>query len=145
MQKKIKFQIITPERVVFADEIDQVSVMTKDGEITILPNHLPIISVLQIGELRCKKDEKEYSMAVTGGFVEVKPDSSVVILADVAEKAEEINIEEAELARKKALETMKEQRTMDSLEYAALQATLNKALMRLKVGNKYKNIKPDIR
>ncbi len=145
MQKKIKFQIITPERVVFADEIDQVSVMTKDGEITILPNHLPIISVLQIGELRCKKDEKEYSMAVTGGFVEVKPDSSVVILADVAEKAEEINIEEAELARKKALETMKEQRTMDSLEYAALQATLNKALMRLKVGNKYKNIKPGIR
>ena len=145
MQKKIKFQIITPERVVFADEIDQVSVMTKDGEITILPNHLPIISVLQIGELRCKKDKKEYSMAVTGGFIEVKPDSSVVILADVAEKAEEINIEEAELARKKALETMKEQRTMDSLEYAALQATLNKALTRLKVGNKYKNIKPDMR
>lgn len=145
MQKKIKFQIITPERVVFADEIDQVSVMTKDGEITILPNHLPIISVLQLGELRCKKDDKEYSMAVTGGFVEVKPDSSVIILADVAEKAEEINIEEAELARKKALETMKEQRTMDSLEYASLQATLNKSLMRLKVGNKYKKIKGNIR
>jgi len=145
MQKKIKFQIITPERVVFADEINQVSVMTKDGEITILPNHLPIISVLQLGELRCKKDDKEYSMAVSGGFVEVKPDSSVVILADVAEKAEEINIEEAELARKKALEIMKEQRTMDSLEYAALQATLNKALMRLKVGNKYRKIKGEIK
>jgi F-type H+-transporting ATPase subunit epsilon len=141
----IKFQIITPERVVFTDEIDQVSVTTKDGEITILPNHLPIISVLETGELKCKKGNKEYSMAVSGGFVEVKSDNSVIILADVAEKAEEINIEEAEQARQKALKTMKEQRTMDSVEYAALQATLGKALTRLKVGNKYKKIRGEIK
>lgn len=141
----LKFQIITPERVVFSDEIDQVTMNTQDGEITVLPNHIPLVTVLKPGELICKKSGQEYPMAVTGGFAEIRPDNSVIILADAAERAEEIDVAEAEAARERALKTMQEERKLDSAEYATLQATLEKALLRLKVGNKYRKIKPDIK
>lgn len=141
----IKFQIITPERVVFSDEIDQVTMNTQDGEITVLPHHIPLVTVLKPGELICKKGGHEYPMAVTGGFAEIRPDNSVIILADAAEKAEEIDITEAEAARERAMKTMQEERRLDSAEYATLQATLEKALLRLKVGNKYRKIKPEIK
>lgn len=143
--QKIKFQIITPERVVFTDEIDQITAMTKDGEITVLPGHLPIITVLQPGELKCKKGAEEFPMAVSGGFLEVRPDNSVIVLADTAERVEEIDIARAEAAKERALKTMQEERKLDSAEYATLQATLEKALTRLKVGNKYRKIKPEIK
>jgi F-type H+-transporting ATPase subunit epsilon len=142
---KIKFQIITPERVVFTDEIDQITAMTKDGEITVLPGHIPIITVLQPGELRCKKGADEFPMAVSGGFLEVRPDSSVVVLADTAERVEEIDVARAEAAKERALKTMQEERQLDSAEYATLQATLEKALTRLKIGNKYRKIRPEIK
>jgi F-type H+-transporting ATPase subunit epsilon len=64
----MKFQIITPERVVFSDEVDQVSLMTTTGEITILPHHIPLVTVLKPGELRYKKDNEEQAIAVSGGF-----------------------------------------------------------------------------
>jgi len=142
---KIKFQIITPERVVFTDKIDQITAMTKDGEITVLPGHIPIITVLQPGELRCKKGADEFPMAVSGGFLEVRPDSSVVVLADTAERVEEIDVARAEAAKERALKTMQEERQLDSAEYATLQATLEKALTRLKIGNKYRKIRPEIK
>lgn len=141
----IKFQIITPERVVFSDEIDQVTMNTQDGEITVLPHHIPLVSVLKPGELICKKNGQEYPMAVTGGFAEVRSDNSIIILADAAERAEEIDIAGAEAARERALEAMKEERKLDSSEFATLQATLDRALLRLKVGNKYRKIRPEIK
>ncbi len=137
----LKFQIITPERVIFSDEIDQVTMNTKEGEITILPHHIPLVSILEPGELTCKKNDQEFSMAVSGGFAEIRSDNSIVILADAAERAEEINIDEAEAAKELALKTMNEERKLDGVEYAALQATLNRALLRLKVGNKYRKIR----
>jgi len=82
---------------------------------------------------------------VTGGFAEIRPDNSVIILADTAERAEEIDVARAEEARQRAEKLMKEERTMDSQEYAALQATLDRAMIRLKVGNKYRKIKPEIK
>ena len=141
----IKFQIITPERVVFADDIDQVTLNTKDGEITVLPHHAALVTTLKPGEMICKKGETVYPMAVTGGFAEIRPDNTVVILADTAEKAEEIDVARAEAARERASKTMQEERKLDSAEYAALQATLDRALIRLKVGNKYRKIKPEIK
>ncbi|MCX6782166.1 MAG: F0F1 ATP synthase subunit epsilon [Candidatus Magasanikbacteria bacterium] len=141
----IKFQIITPERVVFSDEIDQVTMNTQDGEITVLPNHIPLVTILKSGELVCKKSGQEYQMAVTGGFAEIRPDNSIIILADTAERAEEIDIAAAEAARDRAIKTMQEERKLDSAEYATLQATLDKELLRLKVGNKYRKIRPEIK
>lgn len=141
----LKFQIITPEKIVFQDEIDQVTLNTADGEITVLPNHVPLVTLLKPGEMICKKNNIEYPHAVTGGFAEIRSDNSVIILADTAEKAEEIDVARAEEARQRAEKLMKEERTMDSQEYAALQATLDRAMIRLKVGNKYRKIKPEIK
>ncbi len=87
------FKIITPERVVFSDEVDQVTMMTKSGEITVLPHHIPLVTLLQPGELRYKKNGDDQYIAVSGGFAEVRPDNSIVILADTAEHAHEINLD----------------------------------------------------
>lgn len=137
---KISFKIITPERVVFEDTIDQVTMMTKAGEITVLPDHIPLVTVLQPGELRCKKGEEEYAMAVSGGFCEVRPDNSLVVLADTAERAEEIDLTRAEQAKANAEKLMKEARSQEGVDYTALQVLLEKSLTRLKVGNKYRKL-----
>jgi len=138
----INFKIITPERVVFEDAIDQVTMMTRDGEITVLPNHIPLVTILQPGELCCKKGSEEYSLASSGGFVEVRPDNSVIVLADTAERAEEIDITRAEEAHQKALKLMGEARDKEEVDYAALQAKLEKEFARLRVGNKYRKLPP---
>ena len=140
MAQTIHFQIITPERVVFSEEIDQVSIMTTTGEITVFPQHIPLVSVLQTGELRYKKGGIEYPLAVSGGFVEVRPDNTVVILADTAEHAAEINLERAQTARDKALQIMQDAVKHNDVDYVALQAALERATTRLKIGNKYRNI-----
>ena len=137
---KISFKIITPERIVFEDSIDQVTMMTKAGEITVLPDHIPLVTVLQPGELPCKKGEEEYAMAVSGGFCEVRPDNSLVVLADTAERAEEIDLTRAEQAKANAEKLMKEARSQEGVDYTALQVLLEKSLTRLKVGNKYRKL-----
>ncbi len=136
----IHFKIITPERVTFSDEVDQVSLMTASGEITVLPQHIPLVTVLQPGELRYKKNGEEKSIAVSGGFAEIKADNSLVILADTAEHATEIDLTRAEAARDLALQTMQTAVKEDHTEYARIQASLEKALNRVKVGNKYRRL-----
>src|SRR3989339_1875924 len=103
---KLKFKIITPEREIFSDVIEQVSLMTRDGEITILPGHIPLVSILQAGELKYKKNGQENILAVSGGFVEVRGDNEIVILADTAEMAQEINLKRAEEAHERAKKVM---------------------------------------
>ena len=136
----MQFKITTPERQVFADEVEQVSLMTKDGEITVLPHHIPLVTLLQPGELRYKKNGEEYSIAISGGFAEVRPDNSVVILADTAEHATEIDLARAEAARDRAHKLMQEVRSKDDVEYTTLAAQLEKSLTRLRVGNKYRKL-----
>lgn len=141
---KIKFQIITPERVVFSEEVEQVSMMTAMGEITVLPHHLPLVTVLKPGELRYKKNGEEKIIAVSGGFAEVKPDNSLVILADTAEHAEEINLARAEEAKTRAEKLMREDRSKEDVDYVSLQAAVERALTRLKVAQKYKKLPPQM-
>jgi len=138
--KKLKFKIITPEREVFSDEIDQVSLMTIDGEITILPEHIPLVSILKPGELKYKKDGKDEILAVSGGFIEVKDDNSVYILADTAEMAKEIDVERAKEAIKRAEKSMEETRNEENIDFTALKADLQRAMNRMKIGKKYKNL-----
>ena len=130
--------MLTPERTIYDSEVDQITVMTKNGEIGILPNHIPLISVLQPGEMRVKKDGEEIPIAVTGGFIEVQTGNKVEILADAAERAEEIDIERAEEARKRAEEYIRDKKFESDVEYAALQAQLERALSRLKIAKKYR-------
>lgn len=136
----INFKIITPERVVFSEEVDQISLMTKSGEITVLPGHIPLVTILLPGELRYKKNGKESFMAVSGGFAEVRPDGSFVVLADNAEHAHEIDIERAQAAHDRAQKLMSETAHREDVDYAALQSKVERELARLKVGNKYRNL-----
>lgn len=135
-EKKIIFQLVTPEKVVFEDEVNQVSLPTVQGEITVLANHLPLISVLTAGELKIKKDNKEYSVAVSGGFIEVTG-KKIRVLADTAERAEEIDLARAEQAKKRAEELLKTKRS-ETKEFVKISAQLEKELTRLKVARKKK-------
>ena len=136
MAGKIKFKIVTPERIAFEEEVDQVTLPTQEGEITVLPNHIPLISVLQAGELVAKKDGEEIAMAVSGGMVEVQK-NELTVLADTAERAEEIDLARAEEARRRAEKLKEEKVRADETEYAAVAATLEKNLARIKVAKKH--------
>jgi len=139
--KSIKFEIVTPERVVLAREIIQVSVPTTSGEITILPDHIPLISVLKPGVLEIKTaDNKVEIMAVSGGFLEVMCDK-IVVLADTAEQAEELDEKRIEEARQRAEDRKKDASDIDEVQFANIAAQLEKELARLKALNKWRRLK----
>ena len=133
---KINFKIATPERVVYKDEVEAITLPTQSGEITILPNHLPLISVLKPGEIVIKKGNKILAIVVSGGFIEVLS-TKVVVLADTAERSEEIDVARAEAAVKRA-ETLREEKLTDSREFAKISALIEKELARVKVGRKFR-------
>lgn len=137
----IRFKIATPERVVYESEVDSVTCPTEMGEVTILPNHIPLVANLAPGEMKIVAAGQEKYIAVTGGFLEVRPDNEVIILADAAEAGEEIDIKRAEEAREKARKTMSEQ-TLSEQEYAATAAALERSLSRIRIAKKhrYKNV-----
>ncbi|MBI5466422.1 MAG: ATP synthase F1 subunit epsilon [Candidatus Kerfeldbacteria bacterium] len=140
-QKILSFQIATPERVVFnAEAVESVSLPTKMGEITILPDHLPLVASLVPGEVRVKVGGQEISLAVSGGFIEVAP-GRVVVLADTAERAEEIDVKRAEEARERARQLMKREHIAEEIDYTALAARLEKELARLKVVRRHRERK----
>src|SRR3989338_7233967 len=101
LHKIIKLEVVTPNRVVLKEYVLQVTVPTKAGEITVLPEHIPLLSILKPGiiEMKNKDGEKEV-IAVSGGFIDVLK-NKIVILADTAERAQEIDLEKAEEARKR--------------------------------------------
>ena len=140
-KKRIKFEIATPERVVLKEEILQVTVPTVEGEITILPKHSPLVSVLKPGVLELKKmDGNIEIVSVSGGFVEVLL-NKIIILADTAERAEEIDLERAEEAKKRAEESLKNLRSIDSVEFANLSAMLEKELARTRSAKKWRSLR----
>ena len=136
----MKFRIVTPERVVHEeDDVESITLPTRMGQITVLKNHLPLVSVLAPGELIVRKGGAEISMAVSGGLVEVIKGNEIVILADTAERVEEIDVERAEAARKKAHELMQE-KVADAEQYAYLAAKIEKELARLRIAKKYRRL-----
>jgi len=97
----LKIDIVTAERTVYSDEVDIVIAPGVEGQLGILPHHAPLMTILQAGELVVRKGNNEESLAISGGFLEVRPDR-VIVLADSAERAEEIDLARAEAARKRA-------------------------------------------
>ena len=102
---KLRLEIVTAERVVYSEDIDILVAPGIDGELGILPSHAPLLTMLNPGEIRVVKDGEEIYMAVSGGFLEVLGNKAT-ILADTAEDAEEIDIERAEAALKRAQESV---------------------------------------
>lgn len=130
---KVKLEIVTAEKLIYSEDVDMVVAPGVDGYLGILPHHTPLMTMLNPGELRIKNGGEEIDMAITGGFLEVRPDK-VVVLADAAERAEEIDIARAEAAKKRAEERLAGKVPEGDLLRA--QASLMRALMRLKVAEK---------
>jgi F-type H+-transporting ATPase subunit epsilon len=128
---KLDVEIVTGERSVFTEtDADMVIVPGSDGVLGVLPSHAPLITTLAAGELRIKKGTTEQSIVVFGGFAEITPDK-VVILADSAERAEEIDVARAEASRRRAEEALANRK--DAVDLAAAEAALRRAVVRLKV------------
>jgi F-type H+-transporting ATPase subunit epsilon len=98
----IRLDVVAAERAVYSDDVDIVIAPGVEGQLAILPHHTPLMTLLQPGELIARKGAEEYSLAVSGGFLEVRPDR-VIVLADSAERAEEIDIARAEAALRRSL------------------------------------------
>lgn len=130
----IHLEIITPERIVFSEEVDFVVLPGAEGELTILPNHTPLFTKIRPGEVRLRRGGKDFYLAVTGGFLEVAPQSQVTILADYAVRSEEIEIARAEEAKRRAEETMREKKSEQ--EFIIAEAELRRALLELKVARR---------
>lgn len=133
---KLDFQLVTPERTVLNEELDSLSCPTTLGQITILPNHIPLVATLTAGELVAKTDGKDNFIHVSGGFIEVRPGNKIVALADAAEHHYEIDVQKTEEAVKRAQTAMKETK-MSSAEYARVAASLNQSLSRLNIARKH--------
>src|SRR3954447_18760044 len=131
---KLTVEIVTGERVVFTEtDVDMVVAPGSDGTLGILPKHAPLITTLAQGELRVKKGSTEQSLVVFGGFMEVTPDK-VVVLADSAERAEEIDISRAETARTQAAEAIAQRGA--GVDLAKSELALRRATIRLQVGQR---------
>src|SRR5918911_4302091 len=123
-------EIVTAERVVLSDEVDQVNAPTRDGRVGILPRHMPLLTILDVGELDIIKDGVSTPFAVSGGFMEVLP-NRVTILADTVERADEIDEARAEDARRRAEERIAQRKSEQDMAIA--EAELRKAMIRLRV------------
>jgi F-type H+-transporting ATPase subunit epsilon len=130
----ILLEIVTPERLAFSDEVDIVMVPGSEGELGILPHHAPLVSTLGVGELRFRKGGVEESFAIVGGFVQVRPDK-VVVMAETADMASEIDMAKAEEARREA-ERALETGYVEGADLAAARAALQQALMRIRVAER---------
>lgn len=131
----IKCEIVTQERMVFNEDVDAVNLPGSEGRLGILPNHTPLLTTLTFGEVVIRTGDREEFFAVGGGFVEVQPDK-VIILADSAEHAAEIDLERAEAARRRAEQVMREGVPEDPERMAQVRASLIKAQVRLNVGQR---------
>lgn len=136
---RLKFEIVTAERLVYSEDVDIVIAPGIEGQLGILPNHAPLLTMLQPGELVVRKEGEEAAMFVSGGFLEVMQ-NRVTVLADVAERAEEIDVVRAEEARRRAEERLRER--PPEADLAAAEAALRRALVRIKVAERRKRRPP---
>lgn len=129
----LKVEIVTAEREVYVDDVDVVIAPGAEGELAILPNHAPLLATLSYGSLRTRKGAVEQEFAIGGGFIEVRPDR-VVVLADMAERAEEIDLGRATAARQRA-----EQRIINrvtDMDVMRAEAALQRSLIRLQLAER---------
>jgi F-type H+-transporting ATPase subunit epsilon len=130
----LHLEIVTPERLAYEDDVDMVIVPGSEGELGILPHHAPLITMLGAGELRIKKAGAEESFAIIGGFLQVRPDK-VVVMAETADLASDIDLEKAQAARREA-ERALESATNEPADLARARAQLQQALLRIRVSER---------
>ena len=136
-----KLEIVTAERLVFSEDIDALVAWGVEGQLGILPHHAPLMTMLQPGDLMIRKNKEEEYLAISGGFLEVRPDK-VIILADACERVDEIDTARAEEAKKRAQETMISAPL--SVEAGVAEAALRRSLARLKAAEKRRRQPPRV-
>lgn len=148
MSKQLKLKIVTPEKIVFEEMIDQVSIPTTTGEITVLPDHIPLISELASGDVVAFANGEHIPFAVVGGFVEVKSLESnldkhteVAILADFAENVLDLSDEAIEKAKIRAEELRKKMENKELVDFEHFEAELERSLTRVKIADKWRTRK----
>jgi len=132
---ELNLEIITPEKPIFKDQIEAVTIPGTLGSFQILKNHAPIISSFEIGIIKVKKASEETFYTTSGGTIEVNK-NQVLVLADSIEKITDINVDRAELAKKRAEERLQKKHE-DKIDEARAKAALNRALNRLNAVKKY--------
>ena len=137
---KLTLEIVTGERLLYRDsEIDEVIAPGTVGELGVLPNHAPLVTSLQPGELRVKKGGTEEPFFISGGFLEVRGDV-VTVLADSAERGGEIDLERAEEARGRAEARVHGEQAVD---HGRADAAMRRSLMRVKVAQRWRRRRPE--
>jgi len=146
--KQLKLKIITPEKLVLEENVEQVSLPTTLGEITVLPDHIPLITGLASGDIVALVGGEYVPMAVVGGFVEIKPfeyaqgkQTEVTILADFAEHIGEISEEKIEKAKARAEELRKQMENKEIVDYEHFATELERSLTRVKIADKWRTKK----
>ncbi|GLH64079.1 ATP synthase epsilon chain [Parageobacillus toebii] len=132
MMKTIKVSVVTPDGPVYEADVEMVSTKAKSGELGILPGHIPLVAPLEISAVRLKKEGKTEYIAVSGGFLEVRPDK-VTILAQAAERAEDIDVTRAKAAKERAERRL--QSKEDDIDFKRAELALKRAINRLNVAN----------
>jgi F-type H+-transporting ATPase subunit epsilon len=130
----LHLEIVTPERRAFEDDVDMVICPGVEGELGVLPHHAPLLTTLGVGELRIRKGSSEESFAIAGGFLQVRPDR-VVVMAETADLASEIDLEAAERARREAERAISEG-FAEPADLARARAALERALLRIRVAER---------
>jgi F-type H+-transporting ATPase subunit epsilon len=129
----LRLEIVTAERMTYAGEVDIVIAPGIVGQLAILPHHAPLMTMLEPGELCVRKGAEENFIAISGGFLEVL-DNRVVILADAAERAEDIDLARATAAKERAQQGLKS--SVSEVDHARAEAALRRSLARLKVAER---------
>ncbi len=144
-KNKLQLKIVTPERLILEEMVEQVTLPTTEGEITILPEHIPIVSGLLSGDITAVSDNEFIPMAVSGGFVEIRKNkdgiTEVAILADFAEHVADITDEEIEKAKARSAELQKLAENKEVVDFEHFATELERSLTRVKIADKWRNKK----
>jgi len=135
MAGRLLLEIVTPERLILSQQVDEVVVPGMEGEFGVLPGHCHFLSLLKIGELRYRVGDRTHFVSILSGMVEVVPDR-VTILAEIAEKAEEIDVERAQEAVERALKRLERGGLPSEVKEA--QISLEKARLRQKIAARHR-------
>jgi F-type H+-transporting ATPase subunit epsilon len=129
---KLTLEVVTPDRALVREEVDEVQLPGSQGYLGVLPGHAPLLATLKVGELWYRVGQEKHYLAIAGGFVEVLPDR-VTVLAQIAERAQDIDVARAEAAKQRAEERLARPSSPDIIDLDRARLALMKALIRLQV------------
>ncbi|KAF0182944.1 MAG: F-type H+-transporting ATPase subunit epsilon [Nitrospirae bacterium] len=132
METKLKLEVVSPHGEVVSEDVDEVSAQGSEGDFGVFPGHVPFITTLKIGMLTYRKGSENKYVFVNSGYAEVSPDK-VIVLADSAERSEDIDVERAKAAMQRAEERLKQ---AEKIDFARATAAVERATIRVQLGGK---------